>query len=132
MPVDFELDHGRRVVRSRAWGDVTEAEIAGYQRRIEILFRDGTLDAAWALMADFTGTTGVADMSTAAVQRMAHNNPWPRESYRVLIATTPVVYGLARMYQILATGENDRYMVVRSAAEAHTWLLRARQPSTEE
>ena len=131
MPVDYELDHGSRVVRSRTWGDVTEDDIARLQLGIQNLFRDGILDAAWAHVADFTGTTSVADLSAAAIQRRAHSNPWPPGSCRVLIAPSTVVYGLARMFQILSADENERFIVVHSAAEAHTWLLQARRPSTD-
>ncbi len=48
MAVDLELDHGSRVVRSRAWGEVTGDEIACSQPGIQTPFPDGTNDATWA------------------------------------------------------------------------------------
>lgn len=131
MAVDFALDHDSRVVRSRAWGDVTEDEIARFQHGMQDLFGDGTIDATWAHVADFTGTTSVADLSSAAIQRLAQSNPWLPGSRRVIIAPAPVVFGLARMYQILSVDGDEGLIVLHSAAEAHAWLLQARHSSTD-
>lgn len=48
MPVAFNLDPHARLVRSRAWGVVTEADLMGHVVSMRALFASGALDADWA------------------------------------------------------------------------------------
>lgn len=131
MPVDCELDRDARIVRVRAWGELEEEEIANYQARIRGHFMDGTIDATWVQVADFSAGTRVGGLTAAAIQRLAQSSPWPRGSSRIFIAPTPVMYGLGRMFQILAADEDKGLTVVHSASEADAWLQQARRSSAD-
>ena len=126
MPVAFDLDPQARLVRSRAWGVVDEAELMGHVVSMRSLFAGGTLDADWAQVADFSDCTSLESLSSAGVRRLAENNPWPVGAVRVFIAPQELIFGLVRMYQSLA--DLERMHVVRSMADARAWMAQQGHP----
>jgi hypothetical protein len=122
MPAEFELDRSGCVVRSRAWGNLTEDDLARHVQGLRELFENGTLDATWAQVSDFSNVTSVAELTTDGVRRLAKSNPWDPEALRVFIVPTDELYGLSRMYQAMAVGDSGSMRVVRSAAEAREWM----------
>jgi hypothetical protein len=122
MPAEFELDREGCVVRSRAWGNLTEDDLARHVQAMRELFESGTLDATWAQVCDFSSITSVAELTTEGVRRLAKSNPWPLEALRVIVAPNDEMYGLGRMYQAMAVGDSEHFLVVRSAAEASEWM----------
>lgn len=122
MPAEFELDREGCVVRSRAWGNLTEDDLARHVQAMRELFESETLDATWAQVCDFSSITSVAELTTDGVRRLAKSNPWPLETLRVIVAPTDEMYGLGRMYQAMAVGDSENFRVVRSAAEASEWM----------
>lgn len=126
MPVSFELDPHARLVRSRAWDDLVEAELMDHVASMRALFATGALDDGWAQLWDFRACTGVGSLSTAAVRRMAEQNPWPVGALRVAVAPLPPVFGLTRMYQLLA--DLERMHVARTMEDAQAWMAEQGRP----
>ena len=122
MPADFELIPGKRIVHSRGWGALTDADLLGHMARISALFKAGTLDTDWAQIWDFTGVENVDGVSTAGVRRAAEGNPWPRSAIRACIVTTDEQFGLVRMYQALGDPKTDDVAITRSAADANAFI----------
>jgi hypothetical protein len=129
MPAEYSLDHADRLVSSRAWGSLSESDLSDHVREMQILFANGTLDAAWAQIADFTGTTSVSELTAEGVRRLAQGNPWPRTALRVFVAPTTTVYGLTRMYQILAGADPDSLCIVNSRTAALALINERRRPA---
>lgn len=80
MPFEFELDECKRIVLSRAWGDLTDDDLLSHLERVTESFRRGLLGSTWGHIADFTEVKSLDGVSSYAVRRMAERNPWPRES----------------------------------------------------
>jgi hypothetical protein len=122
MPADYSLDRIRRVVLSRAWDALSEQDLVEHVRLMHDLFADGSLDATWSQIADFSEVTTVGEISSAGVRSLAAQNPWPKTARRVLIAPVTVVFGLSRMYQLLTGAEDEHLTVVRTEEEALSFL----------
>lgn len=97
--------------------DILEAKGEFFARRFP--------DRSRFLLCDFTLVERF-DVSTAEVDQIveqdravAAENP---ELAEVVIAPTPIQYGLARMWQIRIAGVRERTAVVRTRTEAHEWL----------
>lgn len=118
MPADFELDESRRIVFSRAWGDLTDAELLDHMARMKDAHERGQIDSRWAQVADFSAVRSMNGVSSSGVRALADGNPWHEESIRVLVVPEDVQYGLARMYQMLGEPKTNRVVLVRSVAEA--------------
>lgn len=130
MPADFELKRDARIVRSRAWGVVTNEDLLRHMARIVELFNNGTLDSTWSQLADFSSAEDLGGLSVTGIQDLATRNPWPKGSYRAIVTPRLADYGLARMYQLFGDtvdGEKSQYLrVFRSAAEAEAWITESR------
>ena len=126
MPVAFALDPDARLVRTRAWGLITEDELMSHATSIRELVASGALDEDSAQIADFCEGASLELLSSDAIRRLAEHNPWPVGALRVFIAPSDVIFGLTRMYQLWA--DLERMHVVWSMAEARTWMTERGRP----
>lgn len=131
MPAEFELDFVNRIVRSRAWGEVTDGDLLIHLERIRELFSDETLDPTWTQIADFAATEILDGLSDNGLRRLAKQNPWPEGSWRALIAKSDLMFGLGRMYQLLGETKGDYVGVVRSEEEAMAWIAQEKPAPPE-
>ena len=126
MPADFELMSATRTVYSRALGALSDADFVDHMARIAALFRNGTLDAEWAQICDFTGVANMDAVTSAGVRQAAQNNPWPRYTVRAFIVSTDEQFGLARMYKALGDPKTDDLCITKSRDEAWAFIGRER------
>ena len=126
MPVASALDPDARLVRTRAWGIISEEELTSHATSIRELFASGTLDVDWAQVSDFCEGASLELLSSDAIRRLAKHNPWPVGALRVFVAPSDVIFGLARMYQLWA--DLERMHVVWSMAEARAWMQERGRP----
>jgi hypothetical protein len=122
MPAEIELDGPARLVRTRARDILTAGELYEVASRIRDLFLDGTIDAGWSELVDFREVTRAEMIPVDAVERLARTNPWPSSARRVIVAPAAVVFGMSRMYQLLASSTDDEIGVVRTLDEAYRAL----------
>ena len=123
MPVDFTLDRDARVMRSRAWGVVTEAEIADHGTKVRELLESGAITAAWGQLLDFLGVTRFEDLPSDGIRRLAEKNPWPQSTPRAFVIADPVTFGMSRMYQAHACIDANT-LTTDSVGKAEAWLGR--------
>lgn len=98
MPYAFEFDSGSRILRGRLEGRVTDADLRNY-------CHDFT--ARITLTEPLVGITDLAEISTFEVSRqtildLAALQPViaGHEPMRIIIATAPHVFGMARMFEL--------------------------------
>ncbi|MAE96703.1 MAG: hypothetical protein CL910_18810 [Deltaproteobacteria bacterium] len=124
--IDYTIDAGRSLLHAVAVGDLDDDALAAY-----VISYHAHPDYSPSLdeIVDFTGVASVL-VTGAGIRGLAHlvsHYGQASEGSRVaLIATTPVVYGLARMYQALRADAPDDIRVVSDLVEAETWLGAAR------
>ena len=121
MPVDYAIHAERQLVHSRAWGDVTDAELLDHQRRLAL---DPAFDSEFSQMLDFLGVTGVKAITADGIRDVAQRQLYGPRSRRAIVAAHPVIFGLARMfasYRDVARAE-EQIRVFKRLEEAWTWL----------
>lgn len=131
MPVEFELDVRRRIVRSRGWGIVSERDLLEHTNEMRRLFAEGTIDNTWSQLAKFEAATEFSMLSTEGIRRIAWANPWPPNVRRVFIAPDLVAFGLTRMYQSLAGDSAVQLKVVSTEEQAMRVLADASRDASE-
>ncbi|MGB8011212.1 MAG: hypothetical protein WCF68_06345 [Terriglobales bacterium] len=78
-------------------------------------------------IVDFSGVTKF-ELSSHAIRDVATTSPkFPTTCVRVFVATTDVVYGMARMFQMLGEETRPNLHVVRTLDQAYH-LLRVESP----
>lgn len=120
MPYWFEYDSDHRILRSRGEGVMDEDELVRYHRSARLLL--DRLQPRAAIM-DLTKVTSLA-VSPGAIRLLAAAPPVvadPRVP-RFVVAPSPSVYGIARMYQQLGGETRPNLTIVHTVDEAYAAL----------
>lgn len=98
-------------------GTITARDL---ERFSESVTADATVDPSWPVLVDARETTSAAVATETIVSRASR--PRPQRTRVAIVAGTDAVYGVARMFQILAEGKGGEIGVFRSLGDAETWL----------
>ena len=125
MPIDYEIDHDRRLVIARGRGTLTDEDVFSYQRsvwsRSDVAGYDELIDMSGVERIELPPGDRVADLAkyAAAMDRDA------RASKLAIIAPKDLAFGLGRMYQAhrgLEHRSTKNVGVFRSQEEALAFL----------
>jgi hypothetical protein len=121
MPCDYAIDAERQRVWSRAWGDVTDADLLDHQRR---LAQDPTFHRHFSQLIDFRAARSLQAVTPAGIRIAAKRHLFGQHSRRAIVTMDPLTFGLARMFQAyreIARGEEEIH-VFRNMDDALVWL----------
>jgi hypothetical protein len=120
MPASYEIDKQRRLVLSTGEDPFTLADGLAHQ---EMLAQDPDFDPSFSQIMDFTRIAQF-DLEASGVRRLAQRTLFSPGSRRAIIVSTDLVYGFARMYEILRENYGDNGIrVFRDLDEALEWIL---------
>jgi hypothetical protein len=116
MPYHFEFDSTHRILRCRLEGRVTDEELREYYRDLE---KYSVQQEPLGGILDMSAVTSL-DVSPDTSRELAKSPPaMPNPGRpRVLIATSPPVFGIARMFEMQGQETRPNLHVVRSEKEA--------------
>jgi hypothetical protein len=125
MPIEFAIDHARRLVTATARGMLTGQDVFGYQRTV------------WS-RADVQGYNELLDMRTVegidlpsvdnmrALAQLSASMDIPATSSKfAIVATSDEAFGLSRMYETyrqLEGKSTKQVAVFRTLTEAYAYL----------
>lgn len=118
MPTSYEIDPQRRLVTSRIWGAVTDAEIHQHNQKLRY---DPKFDPTFQQLVDMTGITTIG-VSTSMINETSLDQFFEPGTRRAFIATDDAVFGMARMFALRAEGLGQTIQVFRDSDEAREWL----------
>lgn len=116
MPYTFDFDSKNKILRCRLEGRVGDEELKEYQREAAEV---ATMTNPRAGVVDLTGVT-VFEVTRETIVELARKpaaiaDP---DSPRVLIASSQVVYGMARMFEMESHRTRRNLHVARTEQEA--------------
>ena len=118
MPCGYTIDLARSLVLSRGWGVVTDREILAHVRA---LIADPRFARNFHQLLDLRDVTNV-QFTASTVREMVRLNPFGAGARRAVVVTNDIVFGMARMYQILADESPDELQIFRKMDDALQWL----------
>jgi hypothetical protein len=125
MPIDYRVDHERRLVLAEGRGAVTAEDIFAYQR--EAWSRADV--SGYDELVDMTGVEKIVEPSSDGMRRLAamsaQADPPIGGTRFAIVAPQDVAYGLGRMYEAyrgLNKRSTKQVAVFRSLEEALRWL----------
>jgi hypothetical protein len=118
MPAGYTIDLERSLVLSRGWGVLTDRELLVHVRA---LTADPHFARNFCQLGDLRDVTDV-QITAATIREMVRMNPFWAGARRALVVTNDVVYGMARMYQILRDESPDELEIFRKMDGALQWL----------
>ncbi len=118
MPGGYTIDEARQLVLSCGWDDVTGEHVLWHLRT---LAADDRFAPGLRQIVDLRRVTEFA-LTGAAIERLAELSPFGGGAQRAFVVSTPVVYGLVRMFENLRVRRGDAFLVSRDMDEALEWL----------
>jgi hypothetical protein len=128
LAYQFDFDSCNGIVRCRLEGGITDGEMKEVYREAGAY---ANFTKARAGILDFSGATSF-DVSRQTILELAHSEPAIQDAavVRVVIAASPVVFGLARMFEMEGERTRPNFHVVRTEQEAWA-ILRVWKPQFE-
>ena len=118
MPGAYTIDLARSLVLSRGWGVLTDRELLAHVRA---LTADPRFARHFRQLADLRDVTEV-QFTASTIREMVRLNPFWAGARRALVVTSDVVFGMARMYQLLRDESPDELQIFRKVDDALQWL----------
>lgn len=121
MPISYQIDRTAALIRTRCYGHVTVHEVLGH-------FRDLRQESALPKRLDvFLDLHEVTSRPTAEEIRIASKEPGALQGTVTfgccaIVVDRDALFGMARMWGILAEGSFVAVNVFRSTTEAEAWL----------
>jgi hypothetical protein len=118
MPLAYQIDPDLRVVRTRAWGALGDAEIRAHYRQIGA---DPSFQPTFGLFCDLRGVTQI-EAGPDSLRELARLSTFAPDTRRVFLVYHDEHFGLARMLQAFCELEGTTAAVFRQLSEAEAWL----------
>jgi len=119
MPYYFEFDSADRILRCRFEGKITDADLKEYYRAVGNYVK---LTNACAGVLDMSAVTSL-EVSPDTIRELANLPPALSDSSRprCIIASSPKIFGMARMFELQGQHTRPNLHVVRTQKEA--WAI---------
>ena len=122
MPISFEIDPRLGLVRTTATGVLTDEELLQHKRDLQ---GDPRFDASMKELSDIRGVERL-DVTAEGVRRAVAMDQGQADAlgdYKLaLVVSADVVFGMARMYQMMTEENIEGVGVFRDIEEALEWL----------
>ena len=119
MPVKVSVDCDERLAKRTYSGVVTGHDLLDSIREYAVT---PGFDPSFNEISDFREVTNI-DAMIEDIHRCAHTpDPFLHETKRVIVAPQALIYGLARMYQMMGEEMHPNLYVVRTIEEAQRIL----------
>ena len=111
------------------WGVLSKADIVSMMDRG---LKDPDFDPSFGEICDFTEVTQV-DVSADDIRELAQKNIFSPHSRRAIVVPNDVIFGLARMFEILRDLQGETGIrVFRTLNEALDWVTPKKQVAAKE
>ena len=118
MPIRYRLDPSRRLVRTVAWGELTNQDLLEHQAGLR---QDRDFDPKFDQLVDLTRVSRI-EVTSEGILELAEATVFDRGVRRVMVAPADALFGMARMFQALRDAAGEQHHVVRTLAEARELL----------
>lgn len=125
MPIEYQIDHDRKLVLAKGRGIMTDQDFFGYQREVwsrdDVAGYDELVDMSEVEHIDLQSSDRVCQLASLSADMDAASPA----SKLAIIAPQDIAFGLGRMYATyreLDTRSRKRVAVFRSREEAFAFL----------
>ena len=127
MPVTYVIDAQERLIRTRCIGDVTFEEVIDH---FQTLQQDPACPPRLDVLLDLSETSTLPE--SRQLETVSHQIAGVRGRVQfdlcAVIAPREALFGMMRMFEVMAQAHFRSTCVLRTAAEAEAWLAAHRLP----
>jgi len=128
MPVTYAIDVKEKLIRTKCTGDVKFQEVIEHFRTLE---RDPNCADRLDVFLDLSRITSLP--ATGQISGVAREIARIKEKVRfnicAVVAPTDAIFGMLRMFEVMAKPYFSETRVFRLAADAEAWLTSQRSPA---
>ncbi len=118
MPASYRIDKARHLILSVATGTCIDDDLLDHKRSLSA---DPEFDPGFRQLFDFRKVT-TAELTTACVRQLVRDNPFEKGARRAVVCDIDLLFGLARMFEMLNGDGPDEVRVFREMSDALAWL----------
>ena len=118
MPGSYRIDVAKGIVYSRAWGPLTDEEIAAHAKTLRA---DPRFDPGFRQIVDYRELTTIG-VTSDGVHEVARQNPFRRDARRAFVVTTEEAFGLVRMFWEYTDSSREHFAIFRAIEPAFQWV----------
>jgi hypothetical protein len=119
MSATYRIDPERQIVFSTGTGCLTDADMFAHQDRLRA---DPLFQPHFRQLLD-SREVEKFEITPECIRRMARTNPFGDGAKRAFVADRALMYGYARMFEMLTDAHTqDEFRVFTDIAEALKWL----------
>ncbi len=121
MPITYRIDRSRQLILTRCVGAVVLDEV---RRHFVALGQDPECPERLDVLLDLSEmtTVPVSEQLRTVTNDIAHLRPDIQFGTCAIVAATPALFGMARMFEVLAAPYFSAMAVFRTEAEGVIWL----------
>ncbi len=131
MPVTYVIDTQAKIIRTKCFGMVAFAEVADHFRELQ---RDPDCVGVLDVFLDLSEAKSVPE--ARQIQAVPGEMMWVRDKVRfgacAIVATTDPLFGMLRLFGVLAERFFRVVQVFRTTAEAEAWLESQRREFSQD
>ncbi|MBZ5654187.1 MAG: hypothetical protein LAO56_02795 [Acidobacteriia bacterium] len=131
MPVTYTIDRKEKVIRTQCVGMVTFPEVADHFQQLE---RDPDCAERLAVLLDLSEVRSTPD--TGQIRAVSYELRKIQGKVRfdvcAVVASRDVLFGMLRVFEVMAEPYFRSICVFRGIAEAEAWLVSQRQQSAKD
>jgi hypothetical protein len=118
MPGSYLIDVPRRIVFTRGWGALTDADVTAHA---ETLRADRRFDPAFRQIVDFREVREIR-VTSAGVQHVAANNPFRPEARRGFVVALDQAFEMLHMFGLYTEADATQFGIFRALEPAMEWV----------
>ncbi|MGE5176012.1 MAG: hypothetical protein ACM3JJ_06505 [Hyphomicrobiales bacterium] len=118
MPGSYWIDLARGIVFSRGYGTVTDGDLLAHAKA---LGADPRFRATFRQIVDFRDLSEIM-VTSDGVRSLAQIHPFHRQAHRAIVVSSDAVFGLTRMFALLADADPEHFGIFRSLEPAMEWV----------
>jgi hypothetical protein len=127
MPATYEIDTASRLVRTHAWGELTDADLTEYYRRLRA---DPDFQPTFNQFCDLRTVSRIA-ATPQGLRTLARTKVFAPSARRAFLTSSEADFGLARMFQTYSELEGSTIGVFKREEDAIAWLATPIEPKQQ-
>lgn len=118
MTISYSINKEAGLVHSRLTGDIDRNDIHAFfkELRNNKAFQPGS-----CALHDGRNINNMG-VDYNSIHALANDCPWGKGSYRAIVISRPLMFGLSRMYQSLLTENRGTIQIFDDLKEAEIWM----------
>jgi hypothetical protein len=130
MPISYQIELARGLIRTHAVGPATLEEVAEHLRQLEV---DPQFQKPLDVLLDLTACTSLPDRYQLEGIANQLKSLGGRDRFRrcAIVAHRAAMYGMSRMFEVLAEEQFVATHAFQTVPEAEVWLTEGKLPAAE-